>query len=123
MNLRTLSEQHRHALLDLLVLGMYADGHLAAAEDAEVRRLLGETGVEADSDRNREIDAAVTRVRKHTSSAESAREYATSLAQVFQARDQRRQVQERLSELLAIDRKVTAAENSFSAVVVEALRI
>ncbi len=123
MNLKTLNEQQRGALLDLLVLGMYSDGHLAVAEDAEVRQLLGDMGFDADSDRDREIDAAVTRVRKHTSSAESAREYATGLAQAFQVRDQRRQVQERLNDLLASDKKVTAVEKSFAAVVVEALRM
>jgi len=123
MNLKTLTEQQRCALLDLLVLAMYSDAHLAAVEDAEVHRLLGEMGVEAVSDKNREIDASVTRVRKHTTSVESARDYATALAQAFSARDQRRQVQERLNDLLTSDKKITPAERTFAATVVEALRL
>jgi uncharacterized tellurite resistance protein B-like protein len=123
MNLKTLNEQPRLAFLDLLVLGMYSDGHLAAVEEAKIRDLLGEMGVEADSDRDLEIDTAVTRVRKHTSSSESAREYAASLARVFQAKDQRRQVLDRLNDLLASDKNVTASESTFAAVVVEALRL
>lgn len=123
MNLKTLSEKQRHALLDLLVLGMYSDAHLAAAEDADVRQLLGEMGVDADSDRDREIDAAVARVRKHTASVASARKYAVGLARAFQAKDQRRQAQELLDELLASDSTVTESEKSFAAVVGEALRL
>ncbi len=123
MNLKTLSEPQRRALLDLLVLGMYSDAHLAAAEDADVRQLLGEMGFEADSDRDREIDAAVTRVRKHTASVKAARNYATDLAQVFQAKDQRRQVHELLDELLASDDTVAESEKNFAAVVGEALRV
>ena len=123
MNLKTLSEPQRRALLDLLVLGMYADAHLAAAEDSDVRQLLGEMGFDTDSDRDREIDAAVSRIRRHTSSVEAARERATELALAFPAKDQRRQVHELLDELLASDNTVTESEKSFAAVVGEALRV
>ncbi|MEI6727854.1 MAG: hypothetical protein WCN81_16750, partial [Actinomycetes bacterium] len=37
MNLPDFTNEQREALLDLLVLAMYADGHLASAEEARSR--------------------------------------------------------------------------------------
>ena len=122
-NLKSLTEQQRSAVLDLLVLGIYSDAHIATVEDAAVHQLLGELGLDAASDRNREIDASVTRVRKHVASTESAQKYATSLAGLLQAKDQRRQVQIRLQNLLNSDGKLTATEKNFAAVVDAALRL
>ena len=62
MDLNAFNPRERQALLDIFVLGMYADGHLASAEDAQARRLLAAMGHETLDDRNRELDAAITRI-------------------------------------------------------------
>ena len=73
MNLKDLNDQQRKALLDLAMLAMYSDGHLASAEDERVHRLLGAMGYDEESARNREYDAAVARVSRHAGTAAGAR--------------------------------------------------
>ena len=123
MDLKSLSEPQRQALLDLLVLGMYSDGHLAAAEFVKLRQLLGRMGLDSEFDRDRALDASATRVRKAASNSEAARGYATGLTQMFQSKDQRRQVHDLLDDLLGVDNQVAIVESNFSAVVREALRL
>jgi hypothetical protein len=53
----------QHALFDLLILAMYADGQLTSIEDEQLQELLGSMGFTEESDRQREFDAAVTRIR------------------------------------------------------------
>ena len=123
MDLKILTETQQAALTDLMVLAMYADGHLAIAEETRIRELLGRMGIEADSDRDRKIDASLTRVRQHVASAEAAQAYAAKLAGAFQVRNERRQVLDFLDALLATDSHITLAESSLSTAVREALRL
>jgi len=123
MDLKSLNEAQREALLDLLILGMYSDGHLAAAEDTQLRQLLGKMGLDSEYDRDRALDASATRVRKIATTSEAARGHADSLVQVFAARDQRRLVYDALNEFLASDEQITAPERNFAAMVCETLRL
>jgi uncharacterized tellurite resistance protein B-like protein len=123
MNIADFTNEQREALLDLLVLAMYADGHLASAEEARLGELLLKMGAQSDSDRDRQLDAAVTRVRQHAASTEAAQAYAASLTQAFQARNQRRRVLDLMDDLMATDSHITLTEGSLSTVVREALRL
>ena len=40
MNLTGFTDQQKQTLLDLLVIGMYADGNLAEAEEAKIEDVL-----------------------------------------------------------------------------------
>ena len=123
MNIADFTQPQRLALLDLLVLAMYADGHLASAEEARIRELLLKMGAESDSERDRQLDDAVTRVRQHAGRTEAAQAYATCLAQAFPARNQRRQVLDLMDNLMATDSHIALAEGSLSTVVREALQL
>src|SRR5262245_39580826 len=98
MNLSDFTVPQRQALLDLAMLAMYADGHLAAAEDERVQRLLAAMGHASGTDRERQFDASVARVRRHLETAELARTQAGILAQGFPTRDQRRRVHDILDD-------------------------
>ena len=121
MNLNLFSAAQKQALLDLVTLAMYADGHLAAAEDARVLRLLGLMGC-SDSERDRSYDAAVARVSRHSQNLESARSYAATLAQTFTTREQRQAVQQLLEDVVNSDRHVSIQENDFLSLATEALQ-
>jgi uncharacterized tellurite resistance protein B-like protein len=123
MNINDFSEPQRQALLDLLVLAMYADGHLAVAEDARVQRLLTAMGFESQYDHERLFDASVTRVRQHSNSAETARAHAVELAEGFRTREQRRGLYDLLEDLMASDTQVSSDETRFLSVVREVLQI
>ena len=68
MNLADFTAGQRQALMDLLVLGMYADRNLASAEDVCVQRLLASFNFQSDSERDAFSDAAFTRASRHSNS-------------------------------------------------------
>ena len=74
------STAQQRALLDLLVLAMYADGHLTTIEDEQLQKLLTAFGHTEEFDRQREFDAAVTRMRPFAQSIQKAKEQALLLA-------------------------------------------
>ncbi len=63
IDLTVFSDPQQLALFDLLILAMYADGHLTTFEDERLRELLAAMGFTERIDRQREFDAAVTRMR------------------------------------------------------------
>lgn len=121
MNIKDFTEQQKQALLDLVTLAMYADGHLASAEDERVLRLLGTLGFATDYDRSKYYDAAVSRVSRHSQTAESARAYAHTQAQTFATREQRRLVTQALDDIVTSDSHVSDSESSFLSLVREVL--
>ncbi len=122
MNIDNLTEQQQQqALLDLAMLAMYADGHLASAEDERVHRLLAAMGFATDWDRGKHYDASISRVSRHSQSAESARTYAATLSRSFSTPEHRRFVQATLNEIVTSDNSVAPQERSFLSLVREAV--
>ena len=85
------ASQHR-ALFELLVLAMYADGHLTTFADKHLQQLLAAMGFTEETDREREFDAAVTRMRPFVQSIHQAKEEVIALAEAFTQRSQQRRV-------------------------------
>jgi len=110
MNLADFSNSQRQAFLDLLVLAMYADARLCSAEDQRVEQLLNAMGLEPGYDHQREFDAAVTRVRKHSQPAAAACAHATELSRQFTTREQKRTVMDLLTDLIGSDNQITPDE-------------
>ena len=123
MNVQVFNEAQQQALLDLLILAMYADGHLGSAEDDRVRRLLAAQGQTAEYDQNKHYDAAVTRVSRHSQTQAAARKYASSLAQNFSKPDHKRSALEVIEDLLGSDAGVSAPENKFLSVLRGVLKV
>jgi len=123
MNLKGFSTTQQQALLDLVMLAMYSDGHLAIAEDARVQRLLTAMGFTTDYERNKQYDTSVSRVRHHSSTVDAARTHAAALAQNFSTRDQQRQVHGILDDLIGSDSHVSTQESGFLGAVREAFKI
>jgi uncharacterized tellurite resistance protein B-like protein len=123
MNPSALTSVQQQALLDLAMLAMYADGHLASSEDARVLRLLTALGYNTDYDRGRLYDVAVTRVRQHLTTADAASSYARELAAAFPDAGQRRDVHDLLTEILSSDNRVAPQEATFLTTVRQALAL
>ena len=113
MDLKKFGEEERNALLDALVLAMYSDAHLARTEDARIEKILGAMGFAAKFERDREFDAAVTRIRKYSDSATAAREVTNNLAGALSKRGDRDTVIKALTELVGSDSRVSAEETKF----------
>ncbi len=121
MNLKSLSTDHQAAVLDLAVLAMYADGHLASIEDSRIQRLLRQMGIEAEYDINNVYDASVSRVSQHSSTHDDATAFATTLAGQFTSPEERNAVMAILNDLLFSDGRVVAKESSYLAVIKKVL--
>jgi hypothetical protein len=115
MNVTGFTEAEKLALLDLLVLGMYADGHLAAAEDARIQRLLDTTAAQSDDAKQKAVDASATKARRLGSSPSSVREAVVEIAGSFPRPEARRRVCDALEDLLSSDGNVTDREREFLA--------
>lgn len=122
MNIKDFTEAQKQALLDLTMLAMYADGHLASAEDVRVHRLLDGLGYGTEYDRNKQYDAAISRVSRKALTKASAREHAVALAGAFTTPQERLKVHDLLGDLVTSDSAVSLQEGEFLSVVRDALR-
>lgn len=110
IDLTNFSADQQQALFDLLVLAIFADGHLTTGEDKPLQQVLTQMGHATESDRHREFDAAVTRLRPLIQSIHLAKEEALSLAGAFTERTQQKQVLAAVEALLTADGHVSSWE-------------
>lgn len=121
MNLKSLSPDHQAAVLDLAVLAMYADGHLASIEDSRIQRLVRQMGIEEEYDINKVYDASVSRVSQHSNAHDDATAFAVTLASQFKSPEERNAVMAILNDLLFSDGRVVAKESSYLAIIKKVL--
>jgi hypothetical protein len=112
INLSGFSAFQQRALFDLLILAMYADGHLSTVEDELLQKLLTAMGFAEESDRQREFNAGVRRVRPFVDSIQQARDKALLLAGVFTTPNQQKQVYAAVQQIMTSDGKVSTWENT-----------
>ncbi len=112
IDLTGFSATQKQALFDLLILAMYADGHLSSVEDERLQKLLAAMGFDDEIDRQREFDAAVTRIRPSIQSIHKAKTQALLLADAFQTRPQHKLVYGAVEQLMTSDNNVSTWENT-----------
>jgi nicotinamide mononucleotide adenylyltransferase len=112
IDLSRFSADQQHALFDLLILAMYADGHLTSFEEEQLQQLLTAMGHAEEADRQREFDAAVTRMRPAVQSLHQARQAALSLADAFTDRTQQKQVFAAVEQIMTFDQHISNWENT-----------
>jgi len=112
IDLKDYTASQQQALFELLILAMYADGHLTTIEDEQLQKLLTAMGHAEESDRQREFDAAVTRVRPFVQSIQKAKDQALVLAEAFTVRSQQKQVYAAVQQIMTIDQHVSSWEST-----------
>ena len=112
IDLKGYTASQQQALFELLILAMYADGHLTTIEDEQLQKLLTAMGHAEESDRQREFDAAVTRVRPFVQSIHEAKDQALVLAGAFTLRSQQKQVYAAVQQIMTIDQHVSSWETT-----------
>ncbi len=75
MNTTGFTPEQKQALLDLLIIGMYADHNLASAEDSRIEELLAAFNFSSDYDRQEFSDGAFTRVSRESASPDAIRAF------------------------------------------------
>jgi uncharacterized tellurite resistance protein B-like protein len=112
IDLHGFSATQQRALFDLLILAMYADGHLTTIEDEQLQKLLNAFGHTEEFDRQREFDAAVTRVRPFVQSIQKSKDQALLLAEAFPERSQQKQVYEAVQQIMITDKQLSSWEST-----------
>jgi len=123
MNLTEFTDQQKQALVDLLVLGMYADGNLDLIEDAMVRQVLDTIQFSSNSARQYFIDASFARARKNGGAAKTTQSYVSEIAKTFPTPATRRQVYDALKESLFSDQRMADKETELLAIVSEEFKL
>jgi hypothetical protein len=106
------SAAQQQSLFDLLILAMYADAHLTTFQDKQLQELLAAMDFTEEPDRQREFEAAVTRIKPSIQSVWKAKELALSLASAFTDRSQQKQVFSAVEQIMSFDNHVSAWENT-----------
>lgn len=112
IDLTGFSAEQNEALFELLILAMYADGHLTLVEDEQLHRLLTAMGHVEEAGRQRQFDATVTRVRPFIQSLQQAKEHALKLAAAFTDRRQQKQVLAAIEQIMTTDHHVSSWETT-----------
>lgn len=112
MNLTGFTQEQKDALLDLLIVGMYADHNLASAEDDRVQKLLDTLAFASDYERDKFSDAAFTRASRQSGSPEAIHAFVAQAASHFPTPDVRKKAYDVLEDLLTSDGRVSAEENT-----------
>ena len=112
MNQTRYKAEQRAALLDLLILGMYADAHLALAEDQRLNQVLLDLGIDEPTERRELLNAAVTRVR---SSPLGRSELLGELCTRFSGPTECMSALGALQQVLAADGRIGQRERAFLA--------
>jgi hypothetical protein len=123
MNLTGFTDQQKQTLLDLLVIGMYADGNLADAEETKIEGVLDTIKFSSESERDRFIDASYTRARQHLGSPQITRDFVADIAKHFPTPDIRQKAYNDLEELIGSDNKVADKESALLAIVREEFKL
>jgi uncharacterized tellurite resistance protein B-like protein len=123
MNLTEFTDQQKQSLVDMLVLGMYADGHLDLIEDEIARQVLDSIQFSSDSTRQYFLDASFARARKQGASAKTARSYVSEIAKSFPTPAMRCEVRDALEESLTSDHNLADKEKELLAVVSEEFKL
>jgi len=114
MTLSGFDTEQKKALLKLLVLGMYSDGHLAASEDARIQKLLNAMEFSSHHSRDAFADACITEMSRRIS-PQAASSLLTELGKELSSLETRRCGAEALENLLFSDERVTDKEREFLA--------
>jgi 6-phosphogluconolactonase/glucosamine-6-phosphate isomerase/deaminase len=112
IDLTGFTAEQQQALFDLLILAMYADGHLSSVENERLQQLLLAMGHADEFARDREFDAAVTRIRPNIQTLWKAKSHAIQLAAIFTGRDQHKLVYQAVQQIMTTDQHVSTWENT-----------
>jgi len=123
MNVNDFNQDQKQALLDLLLLGMYADHNLSSSEDQRVEQLLGTLKFSSDYERDQFSDAAFTRARQKSDSPEAMQAYVGELAKHFPGNKLRQEAYDILDDLLTSDGRVSSEESKLLSTVKDVFKL
>ena len=107
---QNLTQPQREAVFDLLLLGMYADGNLKLAENAQVFSLTEQLGWESYQDRSEYSETATARVRAANDTDAATSVFLTKLSAQLGDDDVKKLALGLLAQLLESDKQTLESE-------------
>jgi len=123
MDLSGFNDQQKRILLDLLVIGMYANGNLADTKEAKIEGVLNTINFPSDSEREHFMDASFTRARQHLGSPQLTRGFVADIASHFPTPNIRQKAYNDLEDLLSSDTKGLDKDSQLLAIVKEEFKL
>ncbi|MBI1175906.1 hypothetical protein GC207_00545 [bacterium] len=111
MNANQLNPEQRRALLELLVFGMYSDGHLSIEEDLRVHAFLQECGIKEDFARRALLQNAISALRKIPNRSNARKHHVAQIAAPFDNAHVAQFAVHKLEELLTVDGQLSDRES------------
>jgi len=123
MSEHNFTEDQKVAVLDLLIIGMYADHKLTSAEDDRIQKMIDTFSFPSDYERQMFTDAAITRASREAVSPEAIRACVTQLAAHFPTPEVRRKAYHMLNNVITADGQVSAEESQLLTATREAFQL
>jgi uncharacterized tellurite resistance protein B-like protein len=115
--------EQKVAVLDLLIIGMYADHKLTSAEDDRIQKMIDTFSFPSDYERQMFTDAAITRASREAVSPEAIRACVNKLAAHFPTPEVRRKAYHMLNNVITADGQVSAEESQLLTATREAFQL
>ena len=108
-----MNQKQREALVDLLLLGMFADGSLKVSDDQKLRSVIAEIGWESYQTPDLYFQSAIAKARDAADTETGTRSRLKKISEGLASDDARQLALERLQEFLSLDGQPALEESKF----------
>jgi hypothetical protein len=116
-----MNQKQREALVDLLLLGMFADGSLKASDDQKLRSVIEEIGWESYQTPDLYYQSAIAKARDAADSETGTRSRLRKINEDLASEDIRQLALERLEQFLSLEGGPALEESKFIELAQESL--
>jgi hypothetical protein len=108
-----MNQKQREALVDLLLLGMFADGSLKVSDDQKLRSVIEEIGWESYQTPDLYFQSAIAKARDAADTETGTRSRLKKINEGLASDDTRQLALERLERFLSLDNESALEESKF----------
>ena len=108
-----MTQKQREALVDLLLLGMFADGSLKVSEDQKLLSVIREVGWQSYQTPDLYLQSAIAKAREASDTEDATRRRLEKISENLVTAETRQQALTYLTQFLGVDGAVDAAESRF----------
>jgi hypothetical protein len=100
---RTMTQKQREAVVDLLLLGMFADGSLKASQDQKLLSVISQIGWQSYQTPDLYLQSAIAKARDASDTEEGTRFRLRKIGESLETQELRQRALDYLAEFLAVD--------------------
>ena len=108
-----MTQKQREALVDLLLLGMFADGSLKVSEDQKLLSVIREVGWQSYQTPDLYLQSAIAKAREASDTEDATRRRLEKISENLATAETRQKAVTYLTQFLGVDGAVDAAESRF----------